>query len=238
MLRRILLLLTLGSIAAVVMVTLDPVTTTLHRLILLFALAGIYLGSLILFWKQKAVRIVLLIAPLFVITPFLLPAKEIEHGELREDFIKCMASYEGTKYHWGGESARGIDCSGLPRKAMREALFSNGIHHLNGESLRLFTKHWWNDASAKALAEAHMDFTTATGHSGTIAKMDYAKLVPGDLAVTEDRRHILAFLGGEKWIQADPGAGKVTIENGHTSRNGWFAVPVTIHRWSILDQGL
>jgi hypothetical protein len=64
--------------------------------------------------------------------------------------------------------------------------------------------------------------------------MDYANLQPGDLVVTEDRRHILAYIGGEYWIQADPGAGKVIVKNGRTSSNGWFAVPVTSHRWSVL----
>lgn len=232
--RRLLLILTLGSVAALVMVNLDPVTTKLHRLVILSALAGVWLGPLLLIWKRKAVRIALLIIPAFVILPFLLPGKEINQSGLRQDFLKRMVSYEGTKYHWGGESGRGIDCSGLPRKAMREALFSNGIHHLDGGSMRLFLKHWWNDASAKALAEGHLDFTIPTGETGTIATMDYANLQPGDLVVTQDRRHILAFLGGQKWIQADPGAGKVTIENGRTSPNGWFGVPVTMHRWKVL----
>lgn len=236
MFRRLLLILTLGSIAALVMVNLDPVTTKLHRLVILCAIVGIWLGPLLLMWKRKKVRIALSIVPVLVILPFLLPGKEMAQGELREDFLKRMVSYEGTEYHWGGESGRGIDCSGLPRKAMREALFSNGIRNLDGGSMRLFLKHWWNDASAKALAEGHLDFMIPTGESGTIATMDYAELQPGDLGVTEDRRHILAFLGGEKWIQADPGAGKVTIENGRTSANGWFAVPVTIHRWSILSE--
>ncbi len=238
MFRRLLLILTLGSIAALVMVNLDPVTTKLHRLVILCALVGVWLGPPLLLWKKKAVRIVLLVAPVFAIVPFLLPAKEIDRSELREDFVKRMISYEGTAYHWGGESGRGIDCSGLPRKAMRESLFSGGIRNFNGGSLRLFLKHWWNDASAKALAEGHLNLTIATGGSGTIATMDYVDLLPGDLVVTEDRRHILAFLGGEEWIQADPGAGKVTVENGRTSGNGWFGVPVTVHRWRVLERGL
>ncbi len=236
MFRRLLLILTIGSIAALVMVNLDPVTTKLHRLVILCALFGIWLGPLLLFWKRKAIRIAISVVPVLLLLPFLLPGREINRTELREDFLKRMISYEGTEYHWGGESRRGIDCSGLPRKAMREALLSNGIRHLNGASTRLFLKHWWNDASAKALAEGHLDFMIPTGESGTIATMDYSKLQPGDLVVTEDRRHILAFLGGEKWIQADPGAGKVIIENGRTSGNGWFGVPVTSHRWTVLSE--
>lgn len=236
MLRCLILILTIGSLVALVAVNMDPVTTKLHRLAILCALIGIWLGPLLLLWKRKAVRIAFAVIPLVVITSFLLPGKAPERSGLRTDFLARMVSYEGTEYHWGGESGRGIDCSGLPRRAMREALFSDGSRHLNGGSLRLFLRHWWNDASAKALAEGYLDFTTPTGAGGTIAAMDYANLQPGDLAVTEDRRHILAFLGEEEWIQADPGAGKVIIGNGRTSPNGWFAVPVTIHRWSVLAE--
>jgi hypothetical protein len=231
---RLLLILTVGSLVALIMLNLDPVSTKPLRLAILSAMLGIWLGPLLLLWKRKAVRLALLPIPLLVIIPFLLPAKPIDKEALRNDFIRRMVSYQGTKYHWGGESGRGIDCSGLPRKALRDALFANGMTHMDGGSLRLFLKQWWNDASAKALAEGYMDFTIPTGESGTIAKLDYGKLQPGDLVVTEDRRHILAYLGGEDWIQADPGARKVIIENGRTSQNGWFGVPVTTHRWSVL----
>lgn len=235
MIRRLIIILTLGSIAALVALNLDPVTTKLHRLVILCAIIGVWLGPLLLLWKRKKIRFLLLILPLFIVAPFLLPERKIDKHELRNDYLKRMISYKGTPYHWGGESGRGIDCSGLPRKAMREALFSNGIHHLNGAATRLFIKHWWNDASAKALAESYLKFTVPTGEIGTIAEMNYANLHQGDLAVTQDKRHILAYLGNEQWIQADPGAGKVIIENGKTSMNGWFAVPVTIHRWTELD---
>lgn len=234
MFRKLLLITIIGSLAAIIVLNIYPVTTKPIRLAILCAVLGIWLGPLLLLWKWKILRYTLLPIPLLVIIPFLLPAKPIDKDALRKDFIRRMISYQGTDYHWGGENGRGIDCSGLPRKAIRDALFSNGIRKLDGASLRMFLNQWWNDASAKALAEGYMDFTIPTGESGTIAKMNYENLVPGDLVVTEDRRHILAYLGGEDWIQADPGAGKVIIENGRTSGNGWFAVPVTTHRWSIL----
>lgn len=235
MFRRLLLILILGSLVAVVLLNLDPVTTKLHRLAILCAIVGIWLGPLLLFWKRKAVRYVLLPIPILIAIPFLLPAKSIDREALQTDFIRRMIAYQGTKYHWGGENGRGIDCSGLPRKAMRNALFLNGIKNLDGGSLRNFLDHWWHDASAKALAKGYREFTVPTGESGTIEKMDYRNLLPGDLAVTEDRRHMLAFIGGEKWIQADPGVTQVIIQNGRTSRNGWFGVPITIHRWRVLS---
>ena len=235
MFRRLLLIIALGSLVALVVLNLDPVTTKPIRLAILCASVGIWIGPLLLLWKRKAVRYALLPIPLIVIIPFFLPSKEIDRESLRQDYLRRRILYKDTAYHWGGESARGIDCSELPRKALRGALFSNGIRHMDGGRLRLFIRQWWNDASAKALAEGYMDFTIPTGESGTIEKLDYGKLKTGDLAVTEDRRHILAYLGGEDWIQADPGAGKVIIANGRTSQNGWFGVPVTTHRWGVLS---
>ena len=234
MFRRLLLILTIGSLVALVALNLDPVTTKLHRLVILCAIVGIWLGPLLLFWKHKAIRFCLLPLPLLAAIPFLLPGKTIDQNELRADYLKRMVSYEGTPYHWGGENGRGIDCSGLPRKAMRDALFSYGIRNLNGTATRKFLNHWWNDASAKALAEGYRHFTVPTNMSGTIVKMSYENLLPGDLVVTEDRRHILAYLGNDEWIQADPGPEKVVIENGRTGASGWFAVPVTTHRWTVL----
>lgn len=235
LIRRLLLILTVGSIAALIVLNLDPVTTKLHRLAILCALGGIWLGPLLLFWKSKPLRYILLPIPLIAAVPFLLPGKPIAPGELRAIHLSRLTSYENSPYHWGGEKSRGIDCSGLPRKAMRDALLTYGIRNTNGKAFRSFISYWWNDASAKALGESHLDFTIPTYHNGTIATMDYGNLLPGDLAVTEDQRHILAYLGNEQWIQADPGAGKVIIENGRTSSNGWFAVPITTHRWTLLE---
>lgn len=230
--RRIILLLTVGSVAALLLLNFDPVSSRMHRLVILLSLAGLCSGSLFLFWKSVAARVVIIAMPIILLAPFLLPGKAIDAKALRDDYLARMRSYEGTAYHWGGESRRGIDCSGLPRKALRDALLSQGLRKLNGKCTRLFLKHWWNDASAKALAENYLGYAAPTGEQGTITKMAYDSLQPGDLAVTEDRRHVMIFLGGEKWIQADPAAAKVTIDSGRTGQSGWFVVPVTIHRWS------
>lgn len=235
-LRRLILLLTVASVAALIILNLDPVSTRMHRLVILCSLAGACFGPLFLLWKFVAARVVFVTMPILLIAPFLLPGKDIERMALRDDYLARIVSYKGTGYHWGGENRRGIDCSGLPRKALRDALLYQGLRTINGRCTRLFLKHWWNDASAKALAEGYLGYAVPTGEQGTIEKMVYDKLQPGDLAVTEGRKHVMMFLGGEKWIQADPAANQVTIDNGRTGKSGWFAVPVTLHRWRELAE--
>jgi len=102
--------------------------------------------------------------------------------------------------------------------------------------MRSSVQHWWFDASAQALGEGYRDYTYSLPVSGSVQEMDYSELQPGDLAVTKGGAHMLAYLGGEKWIQADPGLKKVTIQNGKLDDNLWFSATVTMHRWSLLKE--
>jgi hypothetical protein len=47
--------------------------------------------------------------------------------------------------------------------------------------------------------------------------------------------HILAYLGDNHWIEADPTAHKVLIVQVPESNNAWFNVPVRIVRWRTLS---
>ena len=96
-------------------------------------------------------------------------------------------------------------------------------------------EQWWFDASAKALGQGHRDYTVPLGLQGTIEEMDYSELEPGDLAVTTNGVHVLAYAGDGKWVQADPGIGAVATLDGRSDENGWFESPVTIHRWAVLS---
>ena len=59
-------------------------------------------------------------------------------------------------------------------------------------------------------------------------------LQPGDFAVTRNGVHTLAYLGNGEWIQADPGEGKVIVES-VPSKDSWFAQPMKIMRWRLLE---
>lgn len=227
---------TLGAMAGIFVVPLNPVNSKILKLAFLGCVVGAWIGFTVLAWKHKPARLAALVLPLLAAIPFILPARAIDAEELRRDYVRRMSEFEGTKYHWGGESSRGIDCSGLPRRAYRDALLAYGLKHFNGGALRGYLEQWWFDASAKALGEGYRGYTTPMGTEGTIQGMDYDGLVPGDLAVTTCGVHILAYAGDGKWIQADPGIGAVATLSGRTSDNVWFRSSVTTHRWQVFAQ--
>ena len=226
--RRLLIILTIGAVLGTLIIPFNPVMDKMYRLAFLAALLGDWLGPLLLVWHRKPLRWGWLVAS------FLLAMHDVE---LRDAYVLRMQELSSTKYVWGGESSRGIDCSGLPRKALRDTLLSYGIRHCDGGALREFAGQWWFDASAKALGEGYRRYTVPLAPHGSIQQMDYSGLQPGDLAVTTSGVHILAYLGGEMWIQAEPGIGAVAILNGRHDPNVWFKQPVTTHRWSVLRHG-
>ena len=228
---------TLGALLCLVVIPINPVNNRLLKLALLGCLFGAWLGVTILVWKQKPWRSLALLLPLFAGIPFLLPGGEIDSEELREDYVQRMTEFEGTRYYWGGESPRGIDCSGLPRRALRDALLGYGLRHGNGRAFRGYLEQWWFDASAKALSEGYRDDTRPLETEGIIRDMDYGELLPGDFAVTRNGVHLIAYAGDGKWIQADPGLEIVLTEEGRKGENGWFHTPVSTHRWRVLEPG-
>lgn len=232
--RRLILILTLGAIAGIFLIPLNPVNSKILKLAFLGCIVGAWIGLMILSWRRKKLTIFALILPFIVAIPLILPGGDIDSEELRLDYVRRMSELEGTKYFWGGESSRGIDCSGLPRRAFRDALLAYGIKHFSGRAFRSYIEQWWFDASAKALGEGYRNYTSPIGTSGTIQEMDYQSLLPGDLAVTTSGVHILAYAGGGQWIQADPGIGAVATLDGRTDDNGWFSAQVTTHRWQLL----
>ncbi|MES2708184.1 MAG: NlpC/P60 family protein [Verrucomicrobiota bacterium] len=233
--RRLMGLLTLISLAVVLVIPLNPVGTRFQHLMQLVAAGGVWGGLLTLGWRRKGLRGLLLALPVLAGVILALPARRMDREGLRADYVAELQKFESVPYFWGGESPRGIDCSGLPRRALRNALLSRAARQADAGALRMFAEQWMFDTSALAMSEGYRGFTRDLGIKGTIATLDCGLLEPGDLAVTEGGAHVLVFLGGERWIQADPGLGRVAALNGRTEDNSWFRHPVTLHRWTVFS---
>ncbi len=211
-----------------------PIHDGMLRFGLPAALGLAWSGLLVVSWSSGKARIAAMALPLLALLPLLLPGKPLDRGKLREDYLQGMKDLSGTPYLWGGESARGIDCSGLPRRALRDALRKQALAG-NGNAARLWLEQWWFDTGASAMKDGYRSFTRPAGIAGKMTGLETALLEPGDLAVTDDGRHVMAYLGGGDWIQADPGAGKVFTGKSGPGENPWSASRVSIRRWALLD---
>lgn len=214
--------------------TLYPVSNRLLRIATLVAVLLIWTGALWFFWRTKWLRMVCISVPVLISTFAVLPGHGIDRVALKEDYINSLQSFEGCRYVWGGENRFGIDCSGLVRAGLINASLRESVQTLNPAMLRFALNLWWHDCSAKALGKGHREQTVCITNALAINALGQAPLQPGDLAVTEDGVHVLAFLGNNRWIEADPGAKSVLIAT-VPSTNEWFETPVNIIRWRILD---
>jgi hypothetical protein len=92
---------------------------------------------------------------------------------------------------------------------------------------------WWHDSSAMALRDGYRGWTAELFRGDTVTGADASRLRAGDLAVTADGVHVMAYLGSQTWIEADPDAHKV-IEVVLPTDNQWFKTPAVFVRWKWL----
>jgi hypothetical protein len=235
MVRQFLRVIFMAGITGLIALAFHPYHDAVLRYGLPLSLLAFVSVGLLLFWDRKIRRIVLLAVPVVGAVPFLLPGKPVPPEELSYRYVSALGRMQGTPYLWGGESRGGIDCSGLPRRALRDALMDIGIGTGNGTAFREWARQWWYDTSARAMAENYRGFTRPLGVAGKLRDLDFDQLSSGDLAVTGDGRHVMVYFGHGKWIQADPGREKVIIEDPLLDRNSWFDSYVTLHRWMLVD---
>jgi hypothetical protein len=213
-----------------------PVSYGITRLASVALGAGLWVGLIALNWPRPGLRRGLIVGSLLVVTFLLWPGRGgTSVPELREDYVAALRRYEGVTYYWGGENAVGIDCSGLVRRGMVDALFWRGLRQADPGLVRRAANLWWRDCSARSLGDGAGDRTRLVTDAASLNELDAALVAPGDLAVTRNGVHVLAYVGNRHWIQADPGAGRVITEAAPSRENAWFDTPVRIVRWRWLE---
>jgi NlpC/P60 family len=196
----------------------------------------VWFGLIALLWQQRAARFALLGITVLTAAFLALPGRGRPPIEsLRGDYLKGLRRYEGVTYYWGGETSRGIDCSGLIRRGLIDALLWRGLRTFDAGFVREAINLWWHDCTASALGEQHRGLTQAVVGTPSINALDHSQILPGDLAVTKSGIHIMAYLGDKQWIEADPMVGEVITVTVPSASNGWFETPMNIVRWSILQ---
>lgn len=95
-----------------------PVEYRSTRLLLLLGLAGTWLGGLWFWWGNKIFRASFLVLAILLLCYVSLPGRAINPEDLAKQYVRCLHSFHGVTYVWGGEGFLGIDCSGLVRKGM------------------------------------------------------------------------------------------------------------------------
>ena len=218
----------------VLRLVMDPIGSGLARFQIVGGVVVLWLGLLYFSRRRRwlfgiAVAVVAL-PGVFLLLPGRKPAVEI----LRASYLKNLQHYSGTPYVWGGENRRGIDCSGLVRQGLIDADLEIGLKTLNPHLLRRAISMSWHDCSAKALRDGYGGYTRKLAQVAAINTCDPSLLEPGNIAVTANGVHVLAYLGNSKWIQADPGAGKVVTSA--PNDQGWFESPVVVMEWRQLGE--
>ncbi|NLX24885.1 MAG: C40 family peptidase [Lentisphaerae bacterium] len=230
-LRRISIIWLVGALV-LALVLYQPINLGIFRLYIAAAIPALWLGAGVLMWRIRWLAYTTWATALLAGIILLLPGEAPNPAQLRAEYIKQLRDYEGTQYVWGGENRRGIDCSGLVRRALIDSYFHLGITQANPRALRSAIDLWWNDASAQALLNGYLDLTAPLADATSINEIE-APLQRGDLAVTTDCVHVLAYLGDQQWIEADPSDKQALIV--HTpSDNIWFNKPVTLVRWNAM----
>jgi hypothetical protein len=233
--RRLALRLLVGFAIVWIFLLLYPLRTGFFRAAILVVFAAIVASLTVSLWHFRVWRCLPAAIPALLAIFFLLPGRLVDPAALRAAYVSELQSYKGTRYYWGGENWLGVDCSGLLRAALVDAHFREAVRTLNPALARQGLWFWWHDAAARDLGSgAHDTLTSRLGPDVRLQDVPPDLPLPGDLAVTSDGSHVLAYLGASRWIEADPYTLRV-IELVPGSESNWWGIQVTPCRWRCLE---
>jgi hypothetical protein len=220
---------------ALIAIVLYPVRNTGLKILLLIC-EGISCAALVALVKSNLVRVLVTLLVLgTVIVIALGPERPVDTNLLRESYTGKLQRFHNKRYVWGGENRRGVDCSGLVRAAWIEALLDYGIRRINPALVREAFLIWWRDSSAKHLGEGYGTRTFLVQEATSVRALDSHRLKPGDLAVVANGVHVMAYLGDNRWIEADPGGRRVIVLN-VKDNNPWLDSRALVVRWATLRE--
>ncbi len=222
-----------ASALALVLV-LQPIGSGLLRRTLVAALTLAQLCLVRLLWSSFHLGKVLGLAVSVTCALVILAEMPAEETLPRDLLVERLRSFEGSRYVWGGECGRGIDCSGLVRRGMIESTLQAAWQETSPGRLRQALAIWWSDASARHMGAGYDGRFEPILEDRRVRELEDHEVEPGDLAVTLDGRHVMAALGDGRWIQAEPRAGRVVINDRRDDLH-WFRTPVRVLRWRALS---
>ena len=225
----------ISGMVAVREAMLNPVGTRMVRIFIVVAIPALWLLAIFLLRRVKWLAKCIFSVGLVIAVCAMLPGRAVDPALLRETYISHLRYYEGTPYVWGGETRRGIDCSGLVRRALIVSYAQLAMTQLNPLAFRAALDMWWHDCSARALRDRYRDLTSPLFTAESINAIGNSLIMPGDIAVTSDGRHVPAYLGDHQWIEADPDIRKVVMV-AVPADSPWFKKPVHIMRWTAMTE--
>jgi hypothetical protein len=224
-----------ASLAGLLAIALFPVGNRLTRSVSVLLLVVTWFGLLALLWRRKAVRWSWLLITGVVLGFMVWPARgRRDLLELRNDYRASLRRYKGTRYCWGGDNFLGMDGAGLVRRAMVDTLLFRGVCSFRPELFRNGLYLWWTGCTAAELGDGFM--TIHQWDASSLNQLDHARVRPGDLAVRAGQDQVMAYLGDQVWMDADPAAKHVILVSAPSEQNEWFHKPMKIVRWRILDR--
>lgn len=173
---------------------------------------------------------------------FVFPNRSANPDGLRDAYVRRVVSFSNVKYVWGGESHFGIDCSGLVRIGLCEAMLERGFVVGSLPLIRSAARFWWQDMTARCMLDHKYGYTRTIGHADklsapvSVAMLAGEALRKGDLAVTDNGVHVLVYTGGGRWTEANPNDGKVVTNGASGSPRAYFNMPVTFLRLRVFDE--